>query len=1042
MHLILTTGPRRHARRRIASNPAGLRAFSALLLAALAGACDDRPKRTSSSDFQYPGRPGAVPASTRPTPAATRPAAPVAATQHAPKPPGYDADRVEPLREPAKRAGFTTLLLTSDSAQTVESRGGRLTRQSLMAREVFRQAVLIAGRDGLGLSTRDESLREPLAPPPPAEAGAPPLHVHWYLAPEDTAWFALADHDPAQEQLVRPRPRAGAGAPVTVRPWFEKSLKARKDAMGMAPVPELVEQAEALSRGELVEALQAAGFAGKANARDPDGGLADGVAARLDQLDLFAQFQAVREAHADVRKRGESPARLGALVRGYANLGQLAQNYWRGSSHNAFAARSLLYAQRMVSADPKSPPALWHRAYARALAGLHADALADLAAAGKAAGGAGDVKPPAFVALLDPYCRYQAGKLAKLAEADARRAPLAMFLCYLTVESAHSVSVPMEVGKAALEVDAGASRLVDSMCDRAGVRYLHVLTELGPQQFSQLMLSRLKPWAELPEPVRAAGRKDWQAPATRAAVARALVEAGAPEKDRAEPSWAALGRQVQEVHFLQVYRRAFFMERQWGVDGAGYAKQAEPLVADHPYALWLTAMTQGPDRIELKRLAEIPIIDNEGLGYEMIDVVTQVRYRAFPGYSGDIEIRKNRTAFHLERDLREPPAVGVLTEVSPHSPAAVAHLITTAWDEHADKVKAWEDNSDDHPTILAAFARRHTEAGQPAEAERFLKRYIERSPDHWAYDMLARNYLALGKEDEWLRTLEAFLKQEDYGLSHAGVQVTIARHFMSTRRYKRAEPYVLAANESGAGWAMLAAADLYEGLGRLDEAERWLRMNQERYGGPADIWHRWCLRTGRGDLAKAEQAARQVAERSAAAAARNPEAGAGAGVFYLIMGELDTARPLLDAAKTRPTAAMHAAMLAHAVDEYGSRDQAVQFAAFNADPRTMQFPEYQRLGRVAALLRDAWKEGPLATLDLKAVERAAAGAAATERTLIDYFVGKFHDLQGDRTTSTQYYTRCIRGERTTAAATLAWLELKKQGVDPRTLIAPAPEAAK
>src|SRR5205085_1810601 len=115
--------------------------------------------------------------------------------------------------------------------------------------------------------------------------------------------------------------------------------------------------------------------------RRGDARVPDAVEAQLGELAIFSQFSALRQLHALVREQGESPALLGGLVRGYANLAEETRFHWNGSS-KTFSARSLLYAQRLFAADPKSKLALWTRAYARALAGLNAEALADLDEAG------------------------------------------------------------------------------------------------------------------------------------------------------------------------------------------------------------------------------------------------------------------------------------------------------------------------------------------------------------------------------------------------------------------------------------------------------------------------------------------------------------------------------------------------------------------------------------------------------------------------------------------------------------------------------------
>ena len=111
----------------------------------------------------------------------------------------------------------------------------------------------------------------------------------------------------------------------------------------------------------------------------PDAGRPKGTEEKLSHLGFLEPFDAIRDLHRAIRTDGESPEQLGALVRGYANLG-VFEHHWH-PAHKVFKARALLYAQRMVAREPKGTFGLWHRAYARSLIGLHANALADIAEA-------------------------------------------------------------------------------------------------------------------------------------------------------------------------------------------------------------------------------------------------------------------------------------------------------------------------------------------------------------------------------------------------------------------------------------------------------------------------------------------------------------------------------------------------------------------------------------------------------------------------------------------------------------------------------------
>ena len=233
----------------------------------------------------------------------------------------------------AASAPGTFYLLTSRNPEGVR------THLPLLDRELFRQGLLIAARDGLGMQTRDESLREWAAPPAAGMA--------WNLR-QGPLKIEITDGK-AQSIWTTPRPAS-----------WQNPLE----------IASRVSQIETSSRGPLfVKLLQEQGYSGQANQMKPGAAASVDSEKLLADLDELSQFRVLRQVHDAIRKDGESEARLGVLVRGYANLGQLTRYHW-SLEHQVFTARSLLYAARMVNANPRSPVALWHRAYAMALAGF------------------------------------------------------------------------------------------------------------------------------------------------------------------------------------------------------------------------------------------------------------------------------------------------------------------------------------------------------------------------------------------------------------------------------------------------------------------------------------------------------------------------------------------------------------------------------------------------------------------------------------------------------------------------------------------------
>src|SRR5207237_982350 len=133
-----------------------------------------------------------------------------------------------------------------------------------------------------------------------------------------------------------------------------------------------------------------------------------------------------------------------------------------------------------------------------------------------------------------------------------------------------------------------------------------------------------------------------------------------------------------------------------------------------------------------------------------------------------------------------------LRKLSPYSPAARAALVREDWDAIKEHALEWEKESQ-RPDVLLALGQRYVKLHQSDDAERCFKRSLALSPDLPTYRLLAGVYQERGNTEQWLSTLQEVLKQPDTGLNHAQVQVQIARHFMSKKEFKKAQPYADAA---------------------------------------------------------------------------------------------------------------------------------------------------------------------------------------------------------------------------------------------------------
>ena len=752
-------------------------------------------------------------------------------------------------------------------------------------------------------------------------------------------------------------------------------------------LPYLAAEAEKLSRTTLVELLKEAGFSGKANQWKPDATMPAHVEPLLAEMTFTSQFQAVRELHEAIHGGGESPALLGGLVRGYANLALLTEYLWH-PEHKVFKARALLYARRMVARDEHSAQARWHRAYALAVIGLHKDALDDLDAAEKEAkaAGASAAAQPAWAPLVRAYCHYDIDRLAAEGPTSAQ-GQLAGLLAFCSAELAHHPKV----------ATAKAAELLPWMPECYRLYYVQCLPEnpefLGDVQqgadtaakvFGERLYGRLLAMPGLPEgaaaiakqrpaakglldkllgdskpespeeefdargqlmaALLAAGQPAGKASAEKsgdknsdkiAAVAAAGGEGPAP---RGEPSWHVLARLIRDVSFLQIWCQVRHSESVGGSTDE-LLTQVAPVLADHPYRGLIASQASDSEQ-RREALEELAKVDMRTEGLEaraepVMNALSQFGRGAWERQSFVQFFQADQVANDLifviqSYDNDRLQAAHRLLVMSPDSPYAKAALIKYDWHNVRQYAAAWEKGAARQPAVLAALGKRHLEDGQLAAAERCLKAALSLAPEEPTYSQLALVYEKLGQEDKWLATLEECLKRCGGGLDNPRVRQTIAMHLMEHKQFEKAEPYAEEAAKSGAGWAILTAGACQEGLQNWDAAEEHFRNAATTYTDGRVTWYCFCRRTGHGDLDAARQTAREFVENFDPT---TPDQSAArgysdyAGLYFTLEQQYDEALDHFEGkfAKTNnPFAGLCAALLADRLKDAKKRDAALQ----------------------------------------------------------------------------------------------------------------------
>lgn len=787
----------------------------------------------------------------------------------------------------------------------------------ILTREIIRQGILISGREGLGLQTRDSSLRGEVQLEKNPECFPLELKSEITLAQQVTIELSRTFKDRPAVQ------------------WKSDQLTLPKDFA----LESLVEQSETLSRTGFVEALKSAGYTGDAPRWQEKSTIPDQTLRRLNEWNLVSQYHVLQETHAAIRKEGESPERLAVLVRAYSHLGSLTDSLW-SPDHKVFTARALLYAERLKVRTKDAPWALAHRAYARLFAGRLHSALVDLEASRSAYNKSmGKVRPlPVWIDVIDAYCSYKPEILEQAVETDETK-HLAVYLRWLLSDPVQNEFYMLYCTAELLKLEPGCCRAVDRLIE---VRSLGIkrrateqrMDELWPVLFERLEQCELPPKVDsllkdyLNDPNGPVSERE-----TRMKVIDTLLNVQSTDS---EPSYNALGSLLQDVNFSHVCRKLEVLTGTLSIQADSVLPEYLALVEGHPYEQYISSFTSNQSKAKAAYENLLKSYNPRELEFVSLGLIShsfsrsgrETYIRLFGNASRNLDPVYRDQILHADRYkgaktrgnwIRYQAIAKTLLEISPNMPETVAINLSTNKEyaeKHAEKLqKKYGQN----PRVLSALADRYLAEHNDAKAEEVLKRRIEVSPNFRSYTSLAKLYDKRGDKEKWKETLESALELPSLGLENAQINKKLAYYYMDQGDWEQAKPLAENAARSYSAWGLLCAAKCYEGLGDLEVAEQFRRACSMRYATSAANWYFWCVRTNHGDV----NAARQVAEAHLLA---NPETTnltqlMERGVLQLSRGQkTDAFDSFLKAFQKHKNAycGMHAALIA---DELGHAEQ-------------------------------------------------------------------------------------------------------------------------
>jgi hypothetical protein len=486
---------------------------------------------------------------------------------------------------------------------------------SFLAREIVRQALLIAARDELGMLTRDVFLGEPLP-----DDDTKVFDVLSFYGRKNPHIAIVCGKKPEQKTLIT--------VPTDYHsPLDYQQLIVEMEELSRSKFPSAIK--DGLPENTGLQTVHSAMKNAEDQAAKPanEGDVPKDVAEQLAEMSFITQFAAVRKLHALIYDSGESPERLGALVRGYANLGLMTE-YFSYPINRVFRARSLLYAQRMAAKDSQSALAQEHRAYALALLGYHAAALDALAKADELRGSDSEnqddqkakARTSPWVDLIKHYCRYECSQIKAKANADSLK-QLAALLKFCSTGSSGSATYEIDAGLAGLQEVPECYLIADRLCRLNGVSLGHRITMYGPPVLGASLALSLPEIPDAPVTARQAATTlsgkagplsdafdnqdvSLQDLAAHQAMIEGLLSSGkeavstcavdeksdkqqTPDSVPNEFTYCVLGQMINETIYNQIMRRVYFVSSCWGVNPNELIDRLHPFIANHRYAAYV-----------------------------------------------------------------------------------------------------------------------------------------------------------------------------------------------------------------------------------------------------------------------------------------------------------------------------------------------------------------------------------------------------------------------------------------------------------------------
>lgn len=703
-----------------------------------------------------------------------------------------------------------------------------------LGRELIRQAILIAAEDELGLPTLDTSMGESV----PEGEGLGPFSVYESTSPGFTTnpgeLFGNQTHKIVRVSGYRTgvrveKPPAVQPIKIPLSDWIDP----------------LIEELEVQSRGLYVEMLQVYGYqkAVKSSTKNV------AVAAPEDHLDLVSQFAVIRHVRSQIRESGQTPERLGELVRAYANLGNLIDFHWSLAS-KACKARSLLYAQRLVAKTGPTPFSLAHRAYAQSLAGFHSKAIQTVEAVRTASGEAA----PDWFDLIDAHCNF---KLEVLDDAEGPHQELAWYLRTRMVEPEQDPERSLQVISRFVNLNHACLRIAETLTETSSFGIRGAATQSIVADTWDGIYQRLEETPGMPSSVMNvllenggnSRRHDLAGEIARRLTVITKLEQAEQIKKQPGPSWRVVGQMLRDASVVQLWHQLRFTTMSLAADGDDLLRAYRPLIDGHRDEKFLNGFGRDQRQAVTSLKEYFDNIKPESLDFTMVLVFDDASKFGQTEHFRLMDMITTKSDDIYEDYLRKQNLMYFanshdLIEVSPKWTLSISEAAQFKSDP---PVKEWEEQYASSPAVMYGLYWYYLQRQQRPQAIRCIEKLLVVAPSSEYYRLLAGLYKAENNFEMWRASLGKALQMPDLGLDHARVHEEMAEYHRQRGEWQEAKPHAVAAAESGSQWGLMMAARVFEGLAEWRQAEAYVREASQRYTSSSHHWYFWCVRTGHGN---------------------------------------------------------------------------------------------------------------------------------------------------------------------------------------------------